>query len=626
MATVINAQKKGDSFVCISDGVNVRKGPGTTYPVCELSLAVLEESGGMPHKGETQKQQLFKGYGTQLTHIEYLGRKENDYLYVNCYEEVEGFGGEGWVSSKFLKPQCDVCKGNPVYIQNGKKIVCNHCKGKGYVDLGTQAQSKIPSNNSGRYAQNVIGEETYYNYRLQRYSDGTSKIFDEDQNWIQFYTEYKKDKYTGEITNNPIEIQRFLGESEDEWLPDIFGADIRTNDGFSLKMTNGNIVFRSPDSCSVIVDNFVIKHDPYPFEGKTEEDIQEEKTFYLKHKINRNGYIPKVIFTYFIEHEHQSCINSLTNEAKKAIGTNYTIMGPMNNPLTKVELKDKQIPREWYSEYASRDASGYYDNYSHKIYTLFDIPFQVLSIKDGTDVKSIMGDDIVVVNCLVTDTITKFIYTDKICEIYYSNGDYLKYSRLVGNGEIYDCRLHRPDGVFTIKIENEHPVARFEYTKGDFAGYTYINEDADSKAHRILGRKQLINLEDGCEFYNTKTKKIAKYDKGSLWDPETKKYVVLRGQKKKELEEQKAQKAQEEKKLQPLYQKYGKQYVDAIFKQGKILVGTPEGLVRNHTNSELISETQTTRTYKIGGMFRDWASTVVVSKKTKKVLSVKNWT
>lgn len=73
-------------------------------------------------------------------------------------------------------------------------------------------------------AQNVIGEETYEDYRLQRYSDGTSKIFDKDQNWIQFYTEYKKDRYTGEITNNPIEIQRFLGWSEDKWLPDIFGA------------------------------------------------------------------------------------------------------------------------------------------------------------------------------------------------------------------------------------------------------------------------------------------------------------------------------------------------------------------------------------------------------------------
>ena len=143
MATVINAQKKGDSFVCIGDGVNVRKGPGTTYPVCELSLAVLYECGGLPYNGETQKQQLFKGYGTELTHIEYLGKKENDYLYVICYEEAEGFGGEGWVSAQYLKPQCKECKGSPVInYADGRKVVCSYCKGKGYVDLGTQAQSK----------------------------------------------------------------------------------------------------------------------------------------------------------------------------------------------------------------------------------------------------------------------------------------------------------------------------------------------------------------------------------------------------------------------------------------------------------------------------------------------------
>ena len=85
-------------------------------------------------------------------------------------------------------------------------------------------------------------------------------------------------------------------------------------------------------------------------------------------------------------------------------------------------------------------------------------------------------------------------------------------------------------------------------------------------------------------------------------------------------------KAEEQKKLQPLYQKYGRRYVDALFKQGKILVGSPEGLVRNNTRSTVISETPSTRIYKIKGVLGDWAATVVVSKKTKKVISVKNLT
>lgn len=87
-----------------------------------------------------------------------------------------------------------------------------------------------------------------------------------------------------------------------------------------------------------------------------------------------------------------------------------------------------------------------------------------------------------------------------------------------------------------------------------------------------------------------------------------------------------ARKAERQKAIDNLKLKYGKNYVDALFNEGKILIGTPEGLVRDHTNSELISETQYTRTYKISGYFRDWASTVRVDVKTRKVISVRNWT
>ena len=87
-----------------------------------------------------------------------------------------------------------------------------------------------------------------------------------------------------------------------------------------------------------------------------------------------------------------------------------------------------------------------------------------------------------------------------------------------------------------------------------------------------------------------------------------------------------ARKAERQKAIDNLKLKYGKNYVDALFNEGKILIGTPEGLVRDHTNSELISETQYTRTYKISGYFRDWASTVRVDVNTRKVISVRNWT
>ena len=62
-------------------------------------------------------------------------------------------------------------------------------------------------------AQNVIGEEKYNDYRLERYSDGTSKIFDKNNNWIHFYTEYRENEYTGESTI-PYELQSYLPKTK----------------------------------------------------------------------------------------------------------------------------------------------------------------------------------------------------------------------------------------------------------------------------------------------------------------------------------------------------------------------------------------------------------------------------
>ncbi len=87
-----------------------------------------------------------------------------------------------------------------------------------------------------------------------------------------------------------------------------------------------------------------------------------------------------------------------------------------------------------------------------------------------------------------------------------------------------------------------------------------------------------------------------------------------------------ARKEQELKQRQNLNQQYGKKYVDALLDKGEILVGTPEGLVKNHTQSTLINETQYTRTYRIKGWLNDWGATVDVNVKTGKVTAVRNRT
>ena len=125
----VNKESNEDSYVCIKDNAEVRIGPGKEYPVNYLSLELLYECAGEEYNGEVEKQLLDKGYGTIITHIESLGIKKNGYLYVLCYEEGEGFGGDGWVSEQHLRPICRICHGEYEKIYN-----CRNCKGKGYVD------------------------------------------------------------------------------------------------------------------------------------------------------------------------------------------------------------------------------------------------------------------------------------------------------------------------------------------------------------------------------------------------------------------------------------------------------------------------------------------------------------
>jgi len=89
----------------------------------------------------------------------------------------------------------------------------------------------------------------------------------------------------------------------------------------------------------------------------------------------------------------------------------------------------------------------------------------------------------------------------------------------------------------------------------------------------------------------------------------------------------KAKEEQERKRWNELYNKYGQKYVDAIFKQNKILVGMPEQLlIDGVSNLKLWTETQYLRTYKVYNNWNtDWLMTVTVNKSTKKVESVINY-
>ena len=474
-------------------------------------------------------------------------------------------------------------------------------------------------------AQNVIGEEKYNDYRLERYSDGTSKIFDKNNNWIHFYTEYRENEYTGESTI-PYELQSYLPKTNGfSDYGAIFEARIHDQFGYSLDLNNNSVLIKTPNGFSYYISNFRIQKqdlrgvkDQLPSVKEFSNEYYDEADFRERNGVIKNKYIPSLV-TQCITTDIKSHISDFM-ETKRLLDTEIGIKGVNGNDLSikRIPLKGGHWP-----------IPGYYDAVTQRIYFLIQMETGSPRPYDFSALVYNLNNKEEIVYCLPTDTVVGLKSNDNVEEVYFKNGDYIKYSKLK-YGAVYDCLIHRPNGIWTVKLDNGEPKSTFEFTTKEWQGLVYTDKIKDSDYGLCLVRENIVaDICEGDSLYNPKTNKYqlllndGTFFYGSQGEYKNQLYAKRKAEENAEIQ---AREAEKQKQLRPLYQKYGKQYVDALFNEGKILVGTPEGLVRDHTKSELISETQYTRTYKISGYFRDWASTVRVDVKTRKVISVKNWT
>ena len=451
-----------------------------------------------------------------------------------------------------------------------------------------------------------------WHYLVINYSDGTTKIFDQSNNWIHFDTEYEMDLITDEKTDKPLKADAYWAKGA---VKNIIAAEIADEYG-RMSIKDGVAEYKTPYNLSLSC------------KYKMNEEISNHIRF---------------TFMYYIKDGVKKGLFDLS----ELTGNDVMVKGSNGNVLQKVHFpSEKRMGNYYYG------APEYYDENTQKIYIDYYQWFegkdfiieQACSVSNGnTEVSDIYSDDVIFVRCLPSDTISRFVWTDKVCEIYYSNGDYLKYTKhdikeySLRGGDIFDCIIHRPDGVLTIKLEDiqqgdyryygteeKLQVYQYVYTSGKYNGLI-STERGTHFSYSILGVAKIIYPSTGT-FIDPKTNHKLGYYKDKpdyLYDYTLKQYVTLDG-KVKDFEKEAREKIEKER--LSLYQKYGKQYVDALLDQGKILVGTPEGLVKYHTQSTLINETQYTRTYKIRGVLSDWAATVDVSVKTGKVTAVRNKT
>ena len=481
------------------------------------------------------------------------------------------------------------------------------------------------------YAQNVIGEEKYNDYRLERYSDGTSKIFDKNNNWIHFYTEYRENEYTGESTI-PYELQSYLPKTNGfSDYGAIFEARIHDQFGYSLDLNNNSVLIKTPNGFSYYISNFRIQKqdlrgvkDQLPSVKEFSDEYYDEAYSRKINGVIKNKYIPSLV-TQCITTDIKSHISDFM-ETKRLLDTKIGIKGVNGN-----DLSIKRIPLKGGRPMPGGDwpIPGYYDAVTQRIYFLIQMETGSPRPYDFSALVYNLNNKEEIIYCLPTDTVVGLKSNDNVEEVYFKNGDYIKYSKLK-YGAVYDCLIHRPNGIWTVKLDNGKPKSIFEFTTKEWQGLVYTDKIKDSDYGLCLVRENIVaDICGGDSLYNPMTNKYqlllndGTFFYGSLGEYKNQLYAKREAEEKAEMQ---TRKAEEQKKLQPLYQKYGRRYVDALFKQGKILVGSPEGLVRNNTRSTVISETPSTRIYKIKGVLGDWAATVVVSKKTKKVISVKNLT
>jgi hypothetical protein len=534
------------------------------------------------------------------------------------------------------------------------------------------------------YAQNVIGEETYKNYRFVHYSNGMSRIIDKGNNWIQFVTEYETNSFTGEVSSIPIKAEEYidnrrkmdisaaeLRDSENRYSISLMGDTVTMTtpvgisiaasivpqislNGFYDKKQIKNIVTRLYSlgatisthtinnemfvSISKSTSNYIWYLDSRAIITNTKRDVGDfnfpSKGFdseivilnsnrldEIYSRIYRMFFNPSSLvpsFSILTGGKPSSVMTtiSLIMEYAELFGNEIIVKGPNKNVLTKTDNYTLKLLN------GNTYPGGYYDSYTKRMYypTIENYMFQGCSVSTGnTKFSSITEDDIVWIKSQRSNVLDHIIINDSIGELYFNNGDYLKYSKLQ-RGQVYDCRMNLPSGLCIIKLDNAKPVSIFKCTQGRYKDVTLEIENKYYYDDLLI---DFINPEGNKDLESAYWKAVdAHYDQMAKEEAES--YAIIETVSTDSIEA--AKKAERKKALDNLNAKYGKKYVDALFNEGKILVGTPEGLVRDHTNSELISETQYTRTYKISGYFRDWASTVRVDVKTRKVISVRNWT
>ncbi len=501
-------------------------------------------------------------------------------------------------------------------------------------------------------------EHTYYVYRN---IDGTTRIEDDNGNWMLFKTEYQRNEYTGEISTTPIKGETYCGRGGKKDVPLISAYRILPN-GYKLEV-NGEekeitMTYLPLGISYTTKKDRILSRIWYEWISEANFDGSFNEIFYEKDKMiikGRNGEIlencknisfsdiagNKISGGYYDKKNH--CMYYGLGDRKNIISPYGYMMklypddNSIDNTLDPFLLQMKQereriekiniqhkddknkLPeiqdeisrlkkqldlltkkhKKELAEYVkkngtftqkSRDGQSELlkqqrlkEGEIEKRIRSLEYQAENISFEKGNykpQYKLYEALNITLIPCIPSDKIKEFKANNNVSEVYYENGDYFKMSKLK-NGEVFEGKVRRPQGVWTIKLDENNKVnSQFVFTKGRYKGLSY----SDVLTTATIDMERLI-ISRGAKLYSPSEKRWLTVLQGT---GDIEEYL-----KEKQAQQDAIEKGKMDKQKQSIYaaycKKYGKSNIDNIM-NSEVRTGMPFSVVKTFCLTELTDE------------------------------------
>lgn len=473
-----------------------------------------------------------------------------------------------------------------------------------YGQLAERTEEVSSANNKPAI---ISKDKCYYggmNYRREIYDNGISVVLDEHDNWFSFNTEYQVNEYTGEKQDKAVPLISYINGTRGEIVP-IIKSHKTLNSKYDLIIEGKylalkykplgitylfaekknltistwlwhnehsiNLILSNSKNCDRILgpnNNTLINFTSLNFKDITGDVISggyyDENTNIMYYGMNIKRNYPFNIFnfdTYTVRLYNPSgdVNNLLMNHIKEMKSLQFKI-DSLNSIAKEIEEKKNR------TSIANRKQL---DQLSKEAGTIYE---EINNIKE----QAALVNNVIAIYCIPSDEIVKVIDNEKTSEIQYKNGDYVKVSKLK-SGLIYDCTIHRPNGIWKVKLDNNKPTSEYVFTSEELKRFVYNGSLVEGSLVKYLSLVDMLSYD---------MMKVS-----MVFDTITKRTVHLRrdGKIQEYLDEareakmaaQDAEKARKEKAAyQILCNKYGKANVDELLNNYNIKVGMPFSMIK----------------------------------------------